>query len=375
MRHDTSEKLWFRAAGRGAMRIGSLLVLAGVIVAVALGLGTQTAAAGSLDVFQPLVNVALVLIGVGALLLLVGLVLWYAGIDKAALPVLLVGGLLVAVGLGGALIGWLNNVSLTNTGNPPPGPSGYVAQWSGIWGGSSTIAGGAQAVHDANTEFPAAPFLPCSTAVSPAGTVPTLATSVFSEDNTSNSALLRVTITTGAAVTGATYQVPDCDAPDIRITLTNPPPAVGGGLQAVPFWGRISITRTSGTQQNGSYADIFHCSTDVGTYLGFGQDVDSGAATHTTNHRYVSYTSQIRCPGPEPLVGDWIQLGTTSTATPQNGEWVAFWFVMNNAGLFDYNYPPSGSTVQAKIELGTMPGNANGYVGNIVVFTYTWMRV
>lgn len=334
-------------AGREISIMGALLL------AVDAALWGTTLAVEPLAMLESLAGFLFVVALIAAI---VGAGLFYANLKKPAMPVLLAAIVVFALSLGGFMVGFLQVGDLDR--DQPPPPPGYSADWTTtLWSPRQSTA------HDANSEFPDAPFTACGS-VSPAGTLPTTAS--WSADNTTKSITYRVAIDDDVVNTVAGYQVGDCDDVDFKVFLNNPAPAVGGGNQEIPFWGRISITRTAGTQNNGSYADVLYCDVNGGAYLGFGKLADSGSATHTNDHTYASYTSTIKCPGPQPLVGDWIALGTSDGDT--DGEYVSLWYVLKN-GLSDYTTPPVGSEIQLKIEIGTDP-NSSVYTGDLETWIY-----
>jgi hypothetical protein len=340
---------------QSAVRLGVLMVL----VALPFVAGNASADNGA---FSPLTNNALVLFGLGLLVLFVGAVFHLAKMTKWALPTLVIGGLLLAIGGGGFLLG-----ALTNGGNGgdfgdlPPPPGGYVADWECAVADMTTSAQGD--AHDAITEFPDSPFVAAD-----AGTpdlnkvvaVPTL-------DLQNRRYYYDIAIDDDLASSAAAYIATDAHSQDINCKLLNPTPAVGGGLQEIPFWGRLTPSRTAGTANNGSYAPVFYCDTTGGYYLGWGANADSGAvaASHTADHTYSSYTRTNACPSPAPLSGDWVPLGTSDGDS--DGEWVSVWFVLDN-GLSDYTAPPIGSSVDVLIEIGTQPGNPT-YDGDLSTYT------
>ena len=347
------------------LRLGVLLIALGIPM-LAL---TASAASGPL---APLVNASPWLIGIGLLILLVAGVFKLAKMGKWALPAGVVGGLLFVVGIGGYAIGYLTSAGpptdceapnvLVNGACLPPAPTGYVADWNcQVY--ETTVGSAPGTAHDAVTEFPDAPFIAADGGTPDLNKV--LAVDIIDPQN--KKVAYDIAIDDDLIQTAAGYVATDATVQDINCKLKNPVPAVGGGLQEIPLWGRLTPSRTSGTAANGTYAPVFYCDATAGYYLGLGAIADSGAvpASHTADHTYVSYTEQNSCPAPAPLVGDWQPLGT-SDGDP-DGEWVGFWFVLD-IGISDYTSPAIGTSVDVLIELGTDP-TSTVYDGNLSTLT------
>jgi len=336
------------------------LMLTGLFVLVfALPLTAANASAGA---FSPLTNNAPVLFGLGFLLVLVGGVLHLAKQEKWALPVLVVGGILVAVGVGAWVLG---AVTAPGNGNGfddlPPPPAGYVADWD--CKAVTLAAAGPGGAHDVITEFPDAPFVAADAGTPDLNKVISVATL----DLQNRRFYYDIAVDDDLGSSAAAYIATDAHSQDLNCRLLNPTPAVGGGLQEIPFWGRLSVSRVAGTRDNGSYVPVFYCDVTAGYYLGFGLNADSGAAAdgHDADHSYVSYTNVNACPAPPPLVGDWQPLGTSDGDA--DGEWVAIWHILD-LGLSDFTAPPIGSSVDVLIEIGTQPGNPT-YKGDLSTYT------
>jgi len=340
------------------------VTMAAVVVTLALSLAIYIpiASAGSAGPLQPLVNVATLLFVVGLIGGLVGGVLHIADVGaKYTLPVLVVSGILLVVGVGGWVTGWIYNVDPEVGPDEPPVPEGYVAQWDCDF--VTLAAGGPGGAHDAVTEFPDTPWTAADGGTPDWNSV--IATPVYDAP----AGLTTIDVSVDDDVTPATagYLDEDAYAFDLRCKLLNPIPAVAGGNQEVPLWGRISASRVAGTNNNGSFAPVFRCDVTAGHYLGWGTIADSGAAAdgHDADHSYVSYTNAIVCPSAPPLVGDWQPLGT-SDGDP-DGEWVSIWFVLDT-GFSDYTSPPLGSSVYVNAEIGTRP-DSTSWRGNVVQAT------
>jgi hypothetical protein len=244
-----------------------------------------------------------------------------------------------------------------------PGPGGYSAIWSCNW---VIVQGGllAGTAHDAITEFPDAPFVAAD------GGTPDLNKVVGTPTINLQQKSTTIDVSIDDDVTPATAGYIDEDAYswDARCILTNPPNAIGGGLQDVPIAGRISVSRVTGTNNNGTGADVFYCDVTAGTYLGFGKVADAGSvpASHTSDHNYVTYTGNDQfCPASSgaPLVGTWMSLGSTGTTNHQNGVYVAVFAVLH-FGISDYTTPALGTGITIKVELGDDP-TSNSWSGNV----------
>lgn len=380
-----------------------LCVLAAMLVVSLIGTATPAAAQeqgnANLQVFASL----LIYLVIGfAILGVVAGALLAAGKREGAIAAGVVAIVLLALSVGSLISGMTvssANVDCSlqaNFANPQCKPSaGYTAKWSAQWGCSTTLVGCAQAVHDAVSEFPAAPFNLCNTNTPASSGIAPLSTPA-------RNSLVVNNVTTDSSVFGGSAQLtlsayndparvaasnPSCDAPDLRVTLTNAPAAAAGGYQPVPLWGRITVSSLIGTI-NGTTQPTFYCSVNAGPHLFWGLDADSGSNTHTTTHRWVSaWNSQPACPGGgASLTGDWIPLGSSSTtSTYVNGEWVSFGFILqhsgagatgaNLGGICDFYNTLAGATcLTLKIEVGTQPGNTAGWQGNVVYFTYNIVR-
>lgn len=343
-----------------AIRLGIMMVILGMPLMAA------NASAGP---FSPLTDNAVYLIGIGLLLLFVAGVFYLAKMAKWFLPVAVTGGILLAIGFGGFVIGILTNTGpdnfcVLNPTDPsclPPPPTGYTADWE--CKPVTLAAGGPGGAHDAITEFPDTPFVAAD------GGTPDLnkVIHVATLDLQNRRFYFDVAVDDDLASTAAAYIATDAFAQDINCRLMNPTPAVGGGLQEIPFWGRMSVSRVSGTRDNGSYVPVFYCDVTAGHYLGWGLNADSGAAAdgHDADHSYVSYTNQNVCPAPPPTVGDWQPLGTSDGDA--DGEWVAAWHTLD-LGLSDFTAPPIGSAVDVLLEIGTKPGDPT-YRGDLSTLT------
>jgi hypothetical protein len=335
------------------LAVGFAMIVSGLVLA-------PVASAGNGGAFAPLVNNAWVLIGVGFIAVLIGGVLYALKMGKMAVPALLVGGILLAVGGGAAVIGWISpgpecvGIECPPDIQPPPG--GYSASWS--CNAPNDLDG---AAHDAVTEFPDTPFIAADGGSPDLNKVIALDGTTLYADRQIKQSEHQVAVDDDLANTGAGYLATDTFNFDLLCFLTNPLPAVGGGLQEIPLWGRITLSRTTGTQTNGSYANVFYCDVTAGPYVGFGAIADSGSTTHTSDHTYKSYTDVRTCPGPAPLQGVWVPLGTSDGDT--DGEWVSFWYVLD-VGLSDYTAPPIGTCISALVEVGTDPTHSS-YRGNI----------
>jgi hypothetical protein len=328
-----------------SMMTGVLLVL------FALPLMAVPVSAGS--PLPILTDNAWVLFGLGILAVLIGAVVYKGIKEEYGMPVLVVGFLLMAVGIGGGLLGALTGATPDSPFDDlPPAPVGWTADWECLPGdmGASALGDG----HDAVTEFPDSPFVAADAGTPDLNKV----ISVVTLDLQNRKFYYDIAIDDDLASTAAAFVATDTHAQDIRCQLMNPPPAVGGGTQNIPFWGRMSVSRVTGTINNGSFAPVFYCDTTAGAYLFWGKNADGGAvaASHTADHTYTSYTAANVCPGSPPTVGDWIPLGV-STGGDADGEWVAVGHVLD-LGLSDYTAPPLGSSVDVLIEIGTKPGDA-----------------
>lgn len=308
----------------------------------------------ALDPLASLVSWGPALLLIGFIVMAVGAVMHYAGVEKVSMPALVVGALVFVVGLGG----WIGGVVLQPSGGGGDDvPVGYAANWECNF--FTLAAGGPGGAHDAITEFPDSPFVAADGGTPDLNKV--IATPIL--DLVQKRAVVDVSVDDDLANTAAGYLDEDAYAFDLRCKLLNPLPAVGGGLQEIPIWGRISVTRTAGSQNNGSFARVFYSDVTAGDYLGFGSIADSGAAAdgHDVDHTYTSYTSQLTAPAAGPLVGEWRPLGT-SDGDP-DGEWIAVWYVLD-VGLSDYSTPSVGTTLTISVELGTDPTSTQ-YKGNI----------
>jgi hypothetical protein len=301
---------------------------------------------------------------VGALLTVIGGILVWRELAMEVASILMVLGVVLAVvGVVGVFAPPIGTECdpATDPGCVPPPPPGYVADWNCDWWDISTSAVGD--AHDAVTEFPDTPFIAADAGTPDLNKVIMVPTYDVPAKNT----LVKVAIDDDLATTATGYIATDTFAWDVNCQLMNPTQAVGGGLQEIPIWARLSPSRTSGTINNGSYADVFYCDITAGVYLGVGTIADSGvaAASHTNDHRYVSYTNSKVCNSPAPLVGDWIPLGTSDGDT--DGEWWTVWLVLHY-GFSDYTTPALNSRLTVKVEAGTTPGHAT-YKGNVDVNT------
>jgi hypothetical protein len=350
----------------------TILIYAGVFM---IALAPPAAAAGTVDPsLNILVTWAPTMFIVGLILMCVaGLLYWLETLELLMIALAVIGGLLMILAVAGFIIPYMSGDN-----NDQKCPSGYhfsngscvpdevvgpLLHWS------VKIAAPYQAaVHDQNTEYPDSPFTACS-AISPAGTATLGSTANWYVDNTTRTITYRVTVATStAAGTSAAYYVPDCVDMDFHVYLDTPQPAVGGGLQEVPYWIQVNPSRTSGTYNNGTMSDIWYEDTTNGLYLGTGKDADSGSATHTTDHVYSSYLNNgnaVHNPGQYPTVGDWVMQGTADGNA--NGEWSSVWWTLKTpGGLLDYT-DQNGRGVTLTVYIGTMPGS--GYNGNIVQWT------
>jgi len=347
-------------AARILVVIGIALIATGFFAAVAsAGPLSQSELAIEQDFGRGLMNAAPALLGFGVLVVLVGGVLHLIKQEKYAVPAFAVGGLMVAVAIGGFFIGFLGGITIDQGPGDEP-PPGYVAKWQCNF--VTLAAGGPGGAHDASAEFPDSPFVAAD------GGSPDLNKAIGTPiyDVPSKSVVIDISIDDDAAIPSTAFLDEDTYAFDVQCFLTNPIPAVGGGLQEIPLWGRASPSRVAGTINNGSYAPVFYCDVSAGTYLGFGKLADSGAdpTGHDADHSYVSYDDAKPCPAAPALVGDWIQLGTSDGDV--DGEYFAVFFVLD-FGFSDFTAPALGSTdVFIKIEMGTDP-NSSGYKGNVEI--------
>lgn len=359
-----------KAVSRAAMRCGAALVVAGVLLLVV----AAPAAAGSPGAMAPLVNNAMALIAIGIPILLVGLVIWYFISVKYGIIAIAIALILILLGFSG----WMIGAFLTGGGDGcgdgyewngiecvPTGTGTYRAEWDCEF--VTMAAGGPGGAHDAVTEFPDTPFVAADGGTPDLNKV--IAVPVY--DYTQDAARHNVAIAGTAATTNAAYVATDAFAADIRCRLLNPKPAAAGGNQEIPLSGKISVTRTVGTNNNGSVANVFYGDLTAGWYLGFGTIADSGATgdAHDADHTYVSYTNSMNYPGAAPLDGVWRSLGT-SDGDP-DGEWVDFWYVLDT-GISDYTTPVLWSAINAQISLGTDPTQSE-YQGNVVNLHYSWV--
>ena len=337
--------------------VARMFVAVGVVLmAVGLPLMAVNASAGQISSWT---SNAGILFGLGLVIALVGAVLYFSDTsEKWGMAILVIGLLVAVVGLGGWLIAFF---APANGGTPfddlPPPPPGYSADWECR---PMTLAtGGPGGAHDGVTEFPDTPFVNADAGTPDLNKVIHVATL----DLQNRRFYFDVAIDDDLASTAAAFIATDTFSQDINCRLLNPTPAVGGGLQEIPFWGRMSVSRVSGTRDNGSYVPVFYCDVTAGHYLGFGLNADSGAAAdgHDADHSYVSYTDANVCPAPPPTVGDWKPLGTSDGDA--DGEWVAAWHILD-LGLSDFTAPPIGSSVDVLIEIGTRPGDST-YKGDL----------
>lgn len=310
---------------------------------------------------------------------------WLEQLEILMMVLAIIGGLLMILSIAGFLIPMVSGGGETpvcpsgqvwNGSACVSSPNGYTAIWTGRIGTVPTN-GYFSTAHDAASEFPDAPYTACAS-MSPAGTSMTASpggdTSRNWADNYSNTYNSRInSVFTTAAPTSAAYYVPDCIDLDFHIVLSNPAPAIGGGLQSIPLWGKVSPSRTTGTYANGTNGDVFYSDQAAGGYLGFGLIADDATATHTTDHAYKSYVTTLYQTGQWPTTGDWIPLGVTTGNV--NGDWTSVWFSLKTPGGFYDGADPNGRTVTLSIDIGTMPGNSGGYKGNVLHFTWNLIAV
>lgn len=313
-----------------------------------------------IDPVGMLVGGAVALLIIGGVFMGIGYVFTKVKSTKAlGIPAILVGAILFILAVAGFAVQFAGGG--LGPGQLPPPPPGYVALWScNFWDISTSAVGDA---HDAVTEFPDTPFVAADGGTPDLNKV--IATPVY--DLANRIATIDLSVDDDVTTTAAAFIDEDAFAFDVNCQLTNPAPAVGGGNQEIPLWGQISVTRTTGTNNNGSFAHVFYGDASAGWSLGFGTIADSGAAaaSHTNDHRYASYTSTLGFPNAAPLVGEWIPLGTSDGDT--DGEFAAVWFVLGT-GISDYTGPNLGDSVLITIRLGTSP-ESTVYDGNVQTVT------
>ncbi len=312
----------------------------------------------ALDPLGMLINSALMLFVLGFAIAAVGILLmkFKMGPEGFRAAITVFGAIALILGFTGGLAGFLTGGGFGTTTVPPP-PPGYIANWScNVWDISTSAVGDA---HDAITEFPDSPFVAADGGTPDLNKV--IATPTY--DLPAHTATVDYSVDDDVTPTTAGYIDEDAFAFDVNCQLLNPIPAVGGGAQEIPIWGQISASRTTGTNNNGSFTHVFYGDVTAGWYLGFGAIADSGAAaaSHTNDHRYFSYTASLNFPSAAPLQGDWIPLGTSDGDT--DGEWIAVWYVLG-LGISDYTAPPIGDSLLLTIRLGTSPLSTE-YRGNL----------
>ena len=375
-------------AGRGSpgktgparTRIGSIALLLGLLVMWPGIVGLVVI--GSASAFDPTLTANLMIGGMNGGTIAIALVI--GGFLSLAIGAILVGLKSKAAGMIGIGLGAIVLVAgvgvglavLFLPGGPGSCPSGQV------WNGNACVStGGAFSAnwncqwlattgtaHDASTEFPDAP------AIAADGGSPdidgTIGTPIYNLD--SKQMIWDIVVDDeanhpGAVGAGAnTWLSEDAWAADVQCILTNQPMAVGGGLQAYPLWGQISVPRVVGVNNN--YTDaVWYCDTTFGVYLGFGTIADAGgsASAHTADHSYLSYTSSRNCGSP-PLSGDWVPLGTTAT-TGAGQVYVPVWQILAN-GLATLD--DAAQQLVVTVNLGDNPGDSS-FTGNVQTLTIT----
>jgi len=336
------------------IRISRSVFVFALLIALTPGLGF------AVDPVAMLEGAAVALLIIGGVFMGIGALFTKVKATKSlGIPAILIGAILFILSVAGFAVQVLG--SGLGPGELPPPPPGYVAEWNcNFWDISTSTVGDA---HDAVTEYPDTPFVAADGGTPDLNKV--IATPAY--DLTNRIATEDISVDDDVTTTANGFIDEDTFAFDVNCRLMNPAPAVGGGNQEIPVWGQISVTRTTGTNNNGSFAHVFYGDVTAGWYLGFGTIADSGAAaaSHTSDHRYVSYTSGLTYPNPAPLVGEWIPLGTSDGDT--DGEWIAVWYVLGT-GFSDYTAPNLGDSVLITVRLGTSP-ESTVYDGNVQTVT------
>ncbi len=124
------------------------------------------------------------------------------------------------------------------------------------------------------TEFPDTPFVAADGGTPDLNKV--IATPTY--DLAARVATVDLSVDDDVGISAAGYLDEDAFAFDVNCVLTNPTPAVGGGNQEIPLFAKVSVTRTTGTNNNGTFANVFYGDITGGWYLGVGTIADSGAA-------------------------------------------------------------------------------------------------
>lgn len=353
------------------VRAISVLVFVGLAVSVnAIG----NASAAGMDVFGAYVGLAIAGIVLGFVLLATYGFLAKFGSKRARskwLPVGIVGLMLVLVVLIPAAGSWIigltggpgdnGQCSATQYRDPDTGECVDIGKTGNRWtlvAPAITGAGGGQgsAAHDAATELPDGPF------VAGDGGTPDLnnviadyrATITAFVDRVNHLTSYDIAVDDDVVSTATGFIATDMDAADLQYRLDNAVDANGDGVNdQVPFFARVvSISRTTGTINNGTAADVFYCDQTAGWYIGFGREVDEGAA-HTSDHTYLSFTPSLGgCPGGMPSSGPWRNLGNDDGDSAYASFW---WMFGSRAGFSDYTSPPIGTTIIIVTEWGT-PG-------------------
>lgn len=362
------------------VRLVSVLMFVGLMVGVnAVG----NASAAGTDVFGAWAGLAIAGLVVGVALLVTYGFLVKFGSKRAKskwLPVGVLGLLLAVIVLlpmaGAWLIGGVDldggNCAADEYKDPDTGECIKIGKTGNRWvliAPALTGAGGGQgsAAHDAITEFPDGPFVALD------GGTPDLNNVIADYRSTITAFIDRVNHLTSydiavdddVASTAAAFLATDADVADFQFRLDNAVDLNGDGTNdQVPFFGRVtSISRVSGTINNGTAADVFYCDQTAGWYLGFGREIDEGAA-HTSDHTYISFTPSLSgCPNGMPSSGPWRNLGNDDG----DSAFAAFWWGFGSrAGFSDYGAPPVGTAIIIQTEWGT-PGQsvcANGDVSD-----------
>lgn len=346
-----------RTVVRWSTRVFGAMVALAMILIVSAG----TASAGARGAVQPLIDATWLLIGIGVTGLLFAGLFAFFKMQKVAIPVGIVAGVLTLAGIGGGILGAVL---------PPDGEDCGTGQtWNPATlqcedddgtqplelscGFNTLAAGGPGGAHDASTEFPTSPFVAAD-----AGTPDydsTIATPIYTGDK-----IARIDITvdderlaqSGIGANADGWLPEDTYAFDVHCVLANPPRAIGGGFATVGLEGLLTTPYMFGQTGNSTGRPVFVCDQgNGGVYFGWGVNADSGAAGtgHDANHNWISYRPGVSCNQP-PSRGDWMPVGGTSTATPANGEWIAVWFVLD-AGIISYEETSVTYTIDVDIRV------------------------
>ncbi len=337
--------VWAKKA-RGFGILGFVMGLWGLIGSFLL---LPLASAGPGDFFTPIVVLSGTLIGGGLLLVVIGVVLGRFGGEPGEAvrdPFVGIGAVLLVIGIIGMVIPYIP----VGPSPPPPPPGGAALK---LFCQTATIAaGGPGGAHDAVTEFPTGNSLTAADGGTPDNNrvilTPTYqGLKVVRDDITVDDE--QNAFDSPFPATGTQWLSISAYAFDINCRVDNPPNAVGGGFKAIGLFGQLSVPYLFGQMGNMTQTTAHYCSVTGGIHLGFGKVADGGttATGHDANHDFISAWNSRTCSvGGLSLTSDVVSLGGTSTTSPQNGEWVSVFDVLD-VGIISYEETTVTYTMKA----------------------------